>query len=152
MTVFIYVTFSISLSWRVESPVALQVQRDQIGRFLKVICDKFLYKSSVKILWLFEPIWKHLFLGKVNFLEVFESNWATFYFNIWSPCMTTHVRARHLLGKRNSSPLSLSSGPAEHVTWTFSKCTRIRTVCVDVKIDLIQTFLKNWEYCLVSNS
>ena len=80
----------------------------RLGDFSKVICDKFLYNSSVKILWLFEPIWKHLFLGKIIFLEVFESNWATFYFNIWSPCMTTHVRARHLLDKRKSSSLSLS--------------------------------------------
>ena len=64
-------------------------QGDQIGRFFKVLGDKFSYISCLSICLLFGLFWKTSLWSKNclgHFQATFRSNWATFYFNIWSHC------------------------------------------------------------------
>ena len=59
-------------------------QCDQIGRFFKVLGDKFSLKSSPNVLWMFGLLWKHPF-SCINCCGYFLGNlvkfWATLYFN-----------------------------------------------------------------------
>ena len=64
-------------------------QCDQIGRFFKVLGDKFSLKSSPNVLWMFGLLWKHPF-SCINCCGYFLGNlvkfWATLYFSFWSHC------------------------------------------------------------------
>ena len=71
---------------------SLSLQCDQIGRFLKVLGNKFSFKSSPKVFCDFWALLKNItFLVKssmVNFWATFGTSWATFYFSIWSHCLS----------------------------------------------------------------
>ena len=71
---------------------SLSLQCDQIGRFLKVLGNKFSFKSSPKVFCDFWALLKNItFLVKssmVNFWATFGTSWATFYFSTWSHCLS----------------------------------------------------------------
>ena len=75
-------------------PAHLWSQCDQIGRFEKVICYKFYYKSAQNIWQLYGLLQKHNFLSN-NYCGSFLGNlckiWVTFYSNIWSLCLWTSI-------------------------------------------------------------
>ena len=62
-------------------------QCDQIGRFFKVLGDKFTFKSYPNVWQLLGPIGKASLLSNTamtTFWATFGKNWATLYFGIWS--------------------------------------------------------------------
>ena len=63
-----------------------RIQCDQIGLFLKVLGDKFSYKSSRKIWWLLASCEKIKTSGKILLVN-FWKNWATLDSVIWSHCI-----------------------------------------------------------------
>ena len=76
-----------SLQNTIELKIYSLTQWDQIGRFLEFHGNKFYYKNSPNVWWLFWQVWKPL-LFKTNwwgyFWATFGKTWAHFYFNIWS--------------------------------------------------------------------
>ena len=61
-------------------------QCDQIGRFSKVLGNKFACKSSPKHWWLFGPFWK----ASLNVKTAVASIWATFG-NIWCQILLQYL-------------------------------------------------------------
>ena len=81
-------------------------QCDQIGQFLKVLGNKFSYKSSPIIWWLLGAFRKTLGLSKNwcgIFWVTFGNIWTTFCSNIWSHW--TQMTSQHCLSLSKTSHL-----------------------------------------------
>ena len=91
--------------WNVQWKWTLRLlQRDQIGRFLKVLGSNFYCKSSPNVWKNVRAFWKKLLESKnccVHIFGNFWRNWASFHSTIWSYC-----RLRYLV-KYSSARLDL---------------------------------------------
>ena len=84
----------------------IQLECEQIGQFLEFLCNKFHYKSSLNVWWLFGQLWKAL---------LFKSNWATFEKNLGYFFISTSGRLNASKSRFGQCQLVLQSTSAQIV-------------------------------------
>ena len=103
----------------------VEIQCDQNGRFLKILCAKVSFKISSNVRWLFRLFESITFQAKTavaSFWATFGKVWATFIFNIWSHCVEwpkNMTNASSIIDVRHSRRLLLLSKIIEHI-WCWS--------------------------------
>ena len=88
--------------------IGLRLQCDQIGRFLKVMGDKFSYKRNVNMLLILDLLKENI---TFKYRLLLGNVWicATFNFNIWSHCLQASLQ--HFLAVVSDSKRSLTNVP-----------------------------------------
>ena len=96
----IFICFSCFLFWwrrRLRECLVRYEQSDQIGRFLKVLGDKFSYKRSPNVCWLVGLFWKHTF-SLINWCSYFLGNfWKFLGYFIFQRLVTLGMRLKQIV-------------------------------------------------------